>query len=100
METLNCKLEELAFSLNTCYSLPDTASIKEIKADAGDSSDAGEKKPMKALIPAAAEARREALCTPEHRITDSSPSEAVPLHPPSFASSPSVDMALAEVSLA
>ena len=57
METLNCELEELTFSL-TCYTLPNT--IKEIKADAGDSSDAVVKKPMKALIPAAlsAEARR------------------------------------------
>ena len=74
--------------------------IKEMKADAGDSNDAGENKSMKALIPAAAEARRETLCTPEHRITDSSPSEVVPLHPPSFASSPSADIASAEVSLA
>ena len=72
--------------------------MKDIKGDPGDSSDAAEKKTIKPLVPPAAAARTGILCTPEHRITDSSPTAAVPLHSPSFTSSPSADVASSEVS--
>ena len=72
--------------------------MKNLKTDPSDSSDAGEKKAMKPLIPHAAAARREILCTPEHQITDTSPTAAGHLHSPSFTSSPSADVASSEVS--
>jgi len=72
-----------------------SGNITDLKAD---SSDAGESKPLKALLSVAAGAGSEILYSPEHSITDSSPSASVPLHSPSFTSSPSATMASSEVS--
>jgi len=70
-----------------------SGNITDLKAD---SSDAGESKPLKALLSVAAGAGSEILYSPEHSITDSSPSASVPLHSPSFTSSPSATMASSE----
>jgi hypothetical protein len=73
---------------------------EEKKIVTGESHSAS-KKPLKAasLISAAAQATSEVLCTPEHQITEDSPSRrAGPLHSPSFTSSPSAAVASSEVS--